>query len=140
MTSHSRVARHTTVYRFRAVLFAALLLTASLHAAQTDSLQGSWQLKGDVMGNALSSTCTFTQNGAALGGTCAVDGMGTYDVTGEVKDGTTTFWHGGDYNGDKLTLVFTVASASPTEIKGDFVVKPFDAAGTFTMTPATAKP
>src|SRR5215212_5771368 len=129
------------------MLLAALALLSALHTApaaapapapRADSIAGTWQIKGDVMGNPLNTTCTLKQTGAAISGSCTAEGGSTEQIAGEVKDGKIAFWHGGDYNGEALTIVYTLTSVSATELKGTIVVKPFDAGGTFTAAPAPA--
>ena len=94
----------------------------------------SWQIKGDIMGNPLDETCTITQTGTSLGGSCTNSNGGPYEVTGEAKDGKVTFKHGGDYQGTALTITYS-AKHTPNKLEGTINVKPFDAAGTFTAEP-----
>jgi hypothetical protein len=118
----------------------ALALTVGAAPAAADSLAGSWKITGDVMGNPVVETCTFRQTAAVIAGTCASE-AGEFEVAGELKDGKISFWHaGGDYNGTALTMLWTIDTMTPTELRGTFVVKPFDAPGTFTAVPAPAKP
>ena len=121
-----------------------VILAAALHAAPAapapDSIPGNWQITGDVMGNPLKETCTIRQAGTALSGSCTNEQGGPWPVTGEVKDGKITFRHGGDYEGNALTMVYTVTLASPKELKGTVDVQPFGATGTFTAAPAPPKP
>jgi hypothetical protein len=117
----------------------ALALATSMHLAPADSVTGKWQLKGDVVGNPLNSTCDFKQTGTTLSGNC-VDAQGQpQPITGQVKDGTVTFTHGGDYQGTALTITYTGKLKTPTQIEGTIDVKPFSAEGTFTATPVPAK-
>lgn len=115
------------------------LLAALATAPAADSIPATWQIKGDVAGNPLDVKCTFVQTGATLGGSCDMAGT-PVAITGEVKEGKITFQHGGDYNGEALTIVYAGTLASPTEIKGTVTVKPFDVSGEFTATAAPAKP
>ena len=115
------------------------LLAALAAAPAADSIPATWQIKGDVAGNALDLKCTFVQTGATLGGSCDMAGT-PVAITGEVKDGKITFQHGGDYEGQALTIVYAGTLSSPTEIKGTVNVKPFDIAGDFTATAAPARP
>jgi hypothetical protein len=120
------------------MLFALALLT-SLHFAPADSITGKWQLKGDVVGNPLDTTCDFKQAGATLTGSCVNETGAAVPITGTVKDGTVTFQHGGDYQGQELTIIYSGKIESPTKFTGTINVKPFDASGTFTATPVAAK-
>jgi hypothetical protein len=115
----------------------ALLLT--LHAAP-DSLAGPWQIKGDVMGNPVNETCTFTQEGTVLSGRCDSEDGEPSLLAGELKEGKVTFWHGGDWDGQALTVVYSATFASPSQLKGTIEVRPMNVAGTFTAVPAPASP
>lgn len=118
-----------------------LVVAAALHAAPAaDSLSGTWQITGDVMGNPVKETCTIQQTGTALNGSCTNDQGGPWPVTGEVKDGKVTFRHGGDYEGTALTLVYSGTLAAPKALKGTIEVQPFGASGTFTAAPPPPKP
>ena len=117
----------------------ALALVAALHGAPADSLPGTWKITGDIMGNPLNETCTFKQAGTALTGKCTrADDNSTLDITGEAKDGKVTFKHGGDYQGQELTITYTGTLASAKELKGSIDVQPFGVTGGFTAIPAPA--
>ena len=116
-----------------------LTLLSALHAASpADSLTGLWQVKLEVGSTTYEEVCTFKQTGAALSGNCMGESKIPYAITGELKDGKLTFQHGGDYQGQEITIIYSAAVAAPGEIKGEVNVKPFDAAGTFTAAPAAA--
>ena len=114
-----------------------LALLAALHAAPADdSLSGTWQVTGDVMGNPIDQRCTFKQTGATLGGSC-VGGTGEkLEVTGEVKDGKVVFRYKTDYQGQPLTIVYTATTASAKQLRGTVDVQPMSVSGTFTAAPA----
>jgi hypothetical protein len=93
---------------------------------------GSWKITGDVVGNPVNSTCTFTVNGEGrVGGTCTVP-TGETPVTGEVKGQTLTFEIGATHEGTDYVLVFTGAAQSPTAMKGTIDVS--GTPGEFTAT------
>ena len=124
----------------------AVLLASALHAAPgaaptADSLTGTWQITGDVMGNPLNERCTLAQASTKVTGTCkntdAADAK-AFDVTGEVKDGKVSFSHGGDYQGQALTITYTGALATAKSLKGTVEVMPFGVSGQFTAAPVTA--
>jgi hypothetical protein len=117
----------------------ALALLASLHAAPADSITGKWQLKGDVVGNPLNTTCDIKQTGATLSGSCVNDTGAAMPITGTVKEGVVTFSHGGDYQGTALTITYSGKLETPAKIAGTIEVKPFSAEGTFTATPVATK-
>lgn len=116
------------------------LLSALALAAPSDSIAGKWQIKGDVVGNPVLQECAIVQAGAVLTGSCKSRDGKPHDLTGEVKDGKITFKHAEDYDGQVITLIYTVATSVPSEFKGTIEVLPFAAQGTFTATPVSAKP
>jgi hypothetical protein len=118
----------------------ALTLLSALHAAPADSIHGSWQIKGDVVGNPINEICALSQTGMTIGGNCKGLDTATYVVTGEVKDGKVIFKHGGKYEGTDFIMTFTGTLASPTELKGTIDVQPFNAAGDFTAAPVSPAP
>lgn len=117
----------------------AVLLASAVHAAPApDSLTGAWQVRGDVVGNPLNEICTVTQAGAKLTGSCKnTDDAGApaFDLTGEVREGKVTFSHGGEYQGQSLTITYVGTLAAPRALKGTVDVQPFAVNGTFTATP-----
>ncbi len=121
-----------------------LLLALALHgAAPADSLSGTWKLTGDVMGNPLNELCTFKQEGTKLTGSCKNQDDSAakpFDLTGELKEGKVTFSHGGDYQGQALTISYAGAFGSENELKGTIEVQPYGVSGTFTAEPAPAAP
>ena len=109
-------------------------LLSVLNVAAADSIPGVWQIKGDVQGNPINEVCTVKQVGTVLSGSCTMEGA-KYDLTGEVKDGKITFQHGGDYEGQELTIIYSATLGSEKEIKGSVFVQPFGVDGAFTATP-----
>ena len=88
------------------------------------------------MGNPVNEICTFTQADSVLTGNCAgEDGEGAL-LAGKIEGGKITFWHGGDWDGQPLTIVYAGAMSAPDVLKGTIEVRPMNVAGTFTMTPA----
>ena len=114
----------------------SLIAATLLHLAPAADVTGTWQIRGDIMGSPLNTVCTLKQADTAITGTCSVEGQGAADVKGEVKDGKVTFQHGGDYEGQALTVVYSGTLVSPTELKGTITINPFDVGGEFTATPA----
>ena len=122
------------------MLLTLALLTALHTAPATDSMPGIWQIVGDIAGNPVKATCVIRQSGVTLNGSCEDASSRPYPLTGEVKDGKVTFQYEVDYQGQPLTIVYSATFASPKELKGTIEVKPMGAMGTFTATPAPAKP
>ena len=115
----------------------AFALVSAL-AAPADSISGTWQIKGEVAGNPLNTTCTLVVAEAKVSGSCK-SAEGKVDaIFGEVKEGKVVFEHGGDYQGQELKIIYTGTLASAKEMKGTIEVKPFDVSGEFTAVPAAA--
>ena len=95
------------------------------------------------MGNPLDEICTLKQAGTAITGSCRAAmpaDAPSWAVTGEVKGDSITFSHGGDYEGTPLTIAYSATRSAGTELKGNVMVAPFSAGGTFSATPAPAEP
>ena len=120
------------------MLLTLALLSVLRAAPAADSLSGSWQITGDVMGNPVDETCTLKQAGATLSGSCVGQTGEKIDVTGEVKDGKVVFRHGADYQGQALTITYPATFASAKQLKGTMDVQPMGVSGTFTAAPAAA--
>ena len=114
----------------------SLTLLSVLQLAPADTISGRWQITGDVVGNPLDQVCTFQQSGSALTGSCAAAGGSAIALTGEVKENTITFQHGGEYDGQPLTIIYTGSLENPSEIRGTVLVQPFDVSGVFAAKPA----
>jgi hypothetical protein len=102
-------------------------------APATDSLSGTWKIEAAVAGETHTGTCRIEQNAGKLSGTCKVEGN-EVPLTGEVKGQTVTWSHKGEYNGEALKASYKGTVESPTTVKGDLDVQPFDVSGTFTAT------
>ena len=121
------------------------LLAVAVHAIPAppaaDTVSGLWRVTGDVMGNPINEVCTLKQDGVKLTGICkntdAADAK-PFDVTGEVNAGKITFSHGGEYQGQALTMTYSGTLAATKELKGSVDVQPFGVTGTFSATPASA--
>lgn len=119
------------------------LLAAAMFAAPSDSISGSWQITGDVMGNPLSEICTLQQAGTSITGSCRATmpaDAPSWAVTGEVKGDSVNFSHGGDYEGTPLTITYSAKRVAATQLRGNVMVAPFSAGGTFSAAPAPAAP
>ena len=122
------------------MLLTLALLTALHTAPAADSVAGTWQIKGDVAGNPLNTICTVAQTADSLSGSCDVGNGQPFPLSGVVKDGKVTIQHGGDYQGQELTIVYSGTLTSAKKIEGTVEVQPFGATGTFTAAPAPATP
>jgi hypothetical protein len=118
-----------------------LTLLSLLHLAPAaDSLSGAWQIRGDIVGNPLNQVCTFKQSGTDLAGSCTSDGGPAVEIKGEVKEGKVTFGYASDYEGQAISITYSGALVSATELKGTIEVQPFGVGGEFTAAPVPAKP
>ena len=110
-----------------------LVLMAAGCALAEDSFAGAWKIEGDVAGNAVQESCTLKQDGGKITGSCkGLGGDKAWEVTGSVEGGAVTFQHGGEYNGEALTLIYKAKLDDKGALKGTIDVKPFDVAGEFT--------
>ena len=116
-------------------MFLTFALVAAL-AAPADSISGTWQIKGDVAGNPLNTTCKIVVAESKISGVCKSAEGKESAIFGEVKEGKVIFEHGGDYQGTELKIIYTATLPSAKEMKGTIEVKPFDVGGEFTATPA----
>ena len=114
-----------------------LLSTTALLAQPT--VPGSWTITGDVQGYPINEACTFTQAADKITGSCVTDGK-TYDTTVTIKDDKVIFVHGGEYQGQALTLTYTGTYNDKGDLSGTINVDPLGYDGTFTAKKTEAKP
>jgi len=105
------------------------LAEGSLSAAD---LSGSWNLDGDVVGNAVKIKCVLKQDGEALSGTATIEGADSQDlpVTGSIKGHAVTFQIDVPAQGSSHANVFTGRVDADGIIRG--VIAVANASGTFT--------
>jgi hypothetical protein len=118
-----------------ALTFASLLQAAPA----ADTIPGSWRFQGDIAGFPLDQVCTFEQEETALSGNCITGEGASIPLTGEVKEGNITFQHGGEYEGEPLTIIYTGTLATPEEFKGTILVRPFEVTGYFAAAPVPSE-
>jgi hypothetical protein len=96
------------------------------------AVPGSWTITGDVQGYPITETCTFTQAAEKIAGSCTNSDGKTYDTT-VTTDGTkVVIVHGGEYEGQPLTLTYTGTFNDKGDLSGSIDVKPLGYDGTFT--------
>jgi len=110
-------------------LIFAMLLSAELLAMDSD-VTGDWTIAGEVQGVGVDEVCTFVQTDAKLAGSCELTGK-KYDTTGSVDGKKVVFKHGGEYNGDPLTLTYTGVMADDGSLSGSIYVDPMAVDGSF---------
>ncbi len=94
-----------------------LSMTAVSLFAQTN-LAGAWTISGDVQGYPINESCAFTQDKDKISGPCKNAEGKSFDTSVTIKDQTVVFVHGGDYQGEKLTLTFTGRWNDKGELSG----------------------
>ena len=122
------------------IALACLLALPAAAAAPADNdISGTWSISGDVQGTGVDETCTFTQQGVVLTGSCDT-ATGKYDVKGKVDGKTASFTHGGKYQGSDLTITFTGKLAADGTMTGTMDVDPFSVTGSFSAKKSAAAP
>jgi hypothetical protein len=96
------------------------------------AIPGAWTITGDVQGYPINEACSFAQDKDKIGGSCKNAAGKTFDTTVTVAEKKVIFVHGGEYQGEALTLTFTGAWNDKGELNGDIDVQPLNVSGTFT--------
>jgi hypothetical protein len=120
-------------------LSSALLFAASFAPSPAADV---WTISGDVQGYPVNEVCTLTTTGTTIAGSCVLSGK-TYNTTGTATDKTVNFKHGGEYNGQDLTLTFAGTLDASGKLQGTIDVDPLAVSGTFTAlksAPAASTP
>ena len=118
-------------------ILTAVLLSAGLFS-MSGELTGDWTITGEVQGTPINDACTLVHTDAKLAGTCMLGGK-QYETTGSVDGKKVIFKHGGEYNGDPLTLTYSGAVADDGSIAGSIMVDPMNVDGSFSAKKAVAK-
>jgi hypothetical protein len=118
------------------LLFLAIALAAPL-APQTQSVSvsGTWTVSSSISGNQSEQTCTFTQKDAELTGSCEGD-RGTVSIAGKIDGKNVTWQFDTEYEGQKLTPVYSGTVESPEKIVGTVDIREMGVNGEFTATKA----
>ena len=119
-----------------------LLLLSTTAFAAPPAVPGSWTISGDVQGYPINEACTFTQDAKdkdKLTGTCKNAEGKTFDTTVTIADQKVTFVHGGEYEGQALTLTYIGTYSDKGELSGVINVAPLGYDGTFTAKKTEAK-
>ena len=118
------------------ILLLALTAVASAGAqAPSASVAGTWTVSATVSGNQSEQSCTFTQKEADLTGTCKGE-RGAFELTGKVDGKSITWQFDMDYEGQKLTPVYSGTLESADKIAGTVDVRGMGLSGEFTATRA----
>ncbi|WP_263384063.1 hypothetical protein [Granulicella arctica] len=103
-------------------------------AAHAATLDGTWQVNGDVQGNPVVTTCVLTVVENKIGGTCLGTDGAARPVDGTVADGTMKWSYDSVYDGTKITLNYTAKLKGDDGLEGTIFVDPYEADGSFTAT------
>lgn len=114
-----------------------ILSTTALFAQPT--VPGSWTITGDVQGYPITETCIFTQTADKITGSCTNSDGKTYDTAVTIDGTKVVFIHGGEYEGQALTLTYTGTYNDKGDLSGAIDVKPLGYDGTFTAKKAEEK-
>ncbi|MFL6451712.1 MAG: hypothetical protein ACJ746_29160 [Bryobacteraceae bacterium] len=85
-------------------LFLSFLLAcapALITAADTTSVNGTWQIHNNIAGNESERACTFVQDGNDLTGTCPAE-RGPVNLTGKVEDKKVSWSYKTEYEGTPI--------------------------------------
>ncbi len=108
-----------------------LLLASVATLLAQPTIPGAWTITGDVQGYPLNESCTFTQDKDKISGPCKNSEGKSFDTTVTVSEKKVVLVHGGEYQGQALTLTFTGAWNDKGELNGDIDVQPMQVSGTF---------
>jgi hypothetical protein len=97
--------KQLTAAAFGMILALALVVSLAAAGAAAD-VSGSWNVEGDVVGNAVKFTCVLKQSGESLSGTATVEGK-EQPMKGTVKDRVVSFEFDVDYQGSTYHNVYT---------------------------------
>jgi hypothetical protein len=117
----------------------SLILASATMLFADPVVLGDWTISGDVQGYPIDESCTFNQTKEKIGGVCKNAAGKSFDTTVTVSDKKVVFVHGGEYQGEPLTLTFTGSWNDKGELTGDIDVQPMNVSGTFTAKKAPAK-
>jgi hypothetical protein len=115
-------------------LFLAIALGAPVASqTQSASVGGTWTVSSSISGNQSEQTCTFTQKDTELTGSCEGD-RGAVPITGKIDGKKVTWQFDTEYEGQRLTPVYSGAVDSPEKIVGTVDVRGMGVNGEFTAT------
>jgi len=117
-------------------MLAGLALVSTVAAqAQSGSVSGTWTVTATVSGNQSEQSCTFAQKDTDLTGTCKGE-RGSFSITGKPDGKKVTWQFDMEYEGQKLTPVYSGTLESAEKIVGTVDVQGMGVGGEFTATKA----
>jgi hypothetical protein len=106
---------------------------ALLPAAEDASLTGQWKIHRVANGNESEQTCTVTQSGNDLAGTCRSE-QGEVKMIGKVDGKQVSWTYKADRDGTVVTVVHRGQLDSATKITGTLTAVEFGVDGNFVAT------
>jgi len=119
----------------KSLLYVLAILLGAIPAMADDAVSGKWQIHQSIVGNESDLSCTFTQTGDDLTGTCDIP-AGAVKVSGKVSEKKVTWTVQSEYNGSPLTLKYSGTMASATKMTGSVSVDPYGVEGEFSAAQA----
>jgi hypothetical protein len=117
----------------RFLCLAVALIPVLAAQAQSGSVGGTWTVVANVSGNQSEQSCSFAQKEGELTGTCKGE-RGSFSITGKVDGKAVTWQYETEYEGQKLTPVYTGTLESAEKIVGSVDVRGMGVGGEFTAT------
>jgi hypothetical protein len=121
----------------RALIFRILMLCAVACAPSTPPAEpvitGEWTIERRTPDRESSQTCTFTQNGSVLGGTCS-SRSGPVPLTGRIEGKNVNWTVKAESEGGPVTIVYKGAIDSETSMSGSVSALEFGVSGEFKAT------
>jgi hypothetical protein len=119
----------------RLLLLALALISTVTAQAQSVSVTGTWTVTSNVSGNQSEQSCTFTQKDSDLTGTCKGE-RGSFAIAGKIDGKQVTWQYDMEYEGQKLTPVYSGTLESVERIAGTVDVRGMGLGGEFSATKA----
>lgn len=117
------------------ILVLSFLLALAAVAADKGAFSGKWQVSQSIGGHDNTQSCTFTQNGNDLSGSCGAEDK-TLQISGKIDDKKVTWSYKSEYNGSPLTVKYSGTIDAQNKISGTMTVEEFSVEGEFTATQA----
>ena len=119
----------------KTLVLTVLLGSSAMIAAAADNaaLSGQWKVHSSIAGYDNDQTCTITQKGNEVSGSCTSD-QGTVQIVGKVDEKKVSWLYKSEYNGSPLTVSFKGTLNSEAKITGSVTAEEYGVEGEFTAT------
>jgi hypothetical protein len=115
-------------------LFVALAMVSTIAVeAHSVSVSGTWAVSTNVSGSQSEQTCSFTQKDTDLAGTCKSE-RGSVSITGKIDGNKVAWQYDTEYEGQRLTPVYSGTLESTEKIVGTVDVQGMGVGGEFSAT------